>query len=477
MVPTLWLLSQAFDGRFDEDSPDERGHIFAMNRSAPQSARSRYGKAQLRFLFAITILISIAAQAQQSSELQSARRDMEEKQYAAAEQHYRKALAVDPSSAEVLTDLALSLQLQGRSADAIHYYSLALKSKYVPETYALLAQEKCRMGELESLKPMLAKIYREERSNLRVVSAVAPCFLDVDEPIESATIYQSLLNNETYPPDLALVQLAKSYIRSGQFFATRLSKAPGSEPFLASLRQASSDGSPGARSAFTDAARISPYFKPDLDWSQAVDLWRKHPQDTGLLYLLSVLSGEQGMKQIQICGERFPASPYLQQFYADVLADQGHGDEAIAQYEELVRDHPDLSELHYSLGLLREKREEWLAASEAFRQQLAAYPNDERAAAHLSRCMLQMEHYSELRDFLLPRLQAEHPPLWVSLNLAEAEQKLGHTDTAIKILVAAEQHPNADKLVHYRLTHLYSLAGRPADAKREFALFQAASLK
>src|ERR1035441_3901141 len=133
------------------------------------------------------------------------------------------------------------------------------------------------MGDLESLKPMLAKIYRDERNNLRVISAVAPCYLDIDEPIESATVYRSLLNSDTYPPDLALVQLSKSYIRSGQFFATKLSKDPRSEPFLAALRQASSDGTSGARSAFAEAARISPYFRPDLDWQQAVDLWRQHP--------------------------------------------------------------------------------------------------------------------------------------------------------------------------------------------------------
>jgi tetratricopeptide (TPR) repeat protein len=429
----------------------------------------------LVFVITAIVLIVNSLQAQQSAELQAARQAMDARQYPAAEQHYRKVLAGDPSSPELLTDLGLSLQMQGRSADAIHYYSLALKLKYVPETYALLAQEKCRMGDLDSLKPMLGKIYREERKNLRVVSAVAPCYLDVDEPIESTTIYRSLLNSDLFSHDLALVQLAKSYIRSGQFFAAKLSKAPGSEPFMAALRQASADGSSGARSAFAEAAHISPYFRPDLDWPGAVDLWRQHPRDTALLYLLSVLSGEEGMRQIQVCGEQFPASPYLQQFYADVLADQGRGDEAIAQYEELVRDHPDLSELHYSLGLLREKREEWAAASEAFRQQLDAYPTDERAAAHLSKCMLQMEEYAELHDFLQPRMKTEHPPQWASLNLAEAEQKLGDTIGAIKILVAAERDPNADKLVHYRLMHLYSISGRSADAKREFALFQAAS--
>ena len=89
--------------------------------------------------------------------------------------------------------------------------------------------------------------------------------------------------------------------------------------------------------------------------------------------------------------------------------------------------------------------------------------------------MLQMEQYAALRDFLEPRIHAEHPPQWASVNLAEAEQKLGHPDEAIRILVAAEHDPNADKLVHYRLMHLYTLSGRPADARREYTLFQAAT--
>jgi len=331
------------------------------------------------------------------------------------------------------------------------------------------------MEDLDSLRPMLQKIYREESKNLRVLSAVAPCYLDIDKPIESAIVFETLLKGDSYPADLALVELGKSYIRSGQFFAAKLSKMPGSEPFMAALRNASTEGSSGARSAFPEAAKASIFFRPELTWAQAVDLWRQHPQDAALLYLLSVLSGEEGMSHIQVCGDRFPQSPYLAQFYADMLADQGHGDEAIAQYEQLVREHPDLSDLHYSLGLLREKREEWQAASEAFRQQLAAYPTDERAAAHLSKCMIQMEQYAALRAFLAPRMKAEHPPQWASLNLAEAEQKLGDTEAAIRILVTAELDPNVDKLVHYRLMHLYSISGHAADAKREYTLFQAAS--
>lgn len=413
--------------------------------------------------------------AEQSPTPQAARAAMEAKDYAAAETIYRQLLIAGAPSPELLTDLGLSLQLQGRSAEAIHSYSLALRQKFIPETYALLAEERCRMGELDTARPMLARIYREQRNNPRVVSAVASCYLESDEPIESAVVYRTLIEHKEFASDLAIVQLGKSYIRSGQFFAKELSKTPGAEPFLAALRKAPDAGSAGARGAFEEAARVSPYFRPDLDWISAVNLWRQHPKDVALLYLLSVLSAEEGMREIESCESQFPASPYLQQFYADVLADQGHGDEAVAQYEELVRKYPDLSEIHYSLGLLREKRQEWAPAADAFRQQLATYPNDERAAAHLSKCMLQMQQYAAVREFLQPKIHAAHPPEWASLGLAEAEQKLGNSDKAIQILVAAEHAPESDKAVHYRLMRLYAVSGRLDDAKRELALFEAAS--
>lgn len=449
-----------------------------MRRTNSAAASVLFARRSVLFSGVFSVLLCAAlARAQAPSTLDQARQAMEAKQYWQAEAIYRQALQQEPKSAALLTDLGLSLQMQARSAEAMHAYSLALKQRYVPETYALLAEERCRMGQLEELRPMLARLYREDRNNLRVMTAIAPCYLDVNEPVESAIIYRSLVDNQDYPADLARIQLAKSYIRSGQSFAEKLSKAPNGEPFLAALRQAPVNGSAGARSAFARAASMSPYFKAELDWMAAVHVWQQHPNDAALLYLLAVLSAEEGMRQVQLCESRFPDSPYVAQFYADVLADQGRADEAIAQYEQLIRQHPDLSDLYYSLGLMREKREEWPQAAAAFQQQLAAYPADERAAAHLSRCYLQMEQYTTARDFLESRMKGGDPPQWASLNLAEAEQKLGDSNTAIRILVAAEREPDVDKLVHYRLMHLYTLSGRPADARREFALFQAANKK
>jgi tetratricopeptide (TPR) repeat protein len=446
-------------------------HAVRLVRQEGAVCRSKH------WLSLLLVVIAISLYAQTPSTLQSAHQAMDAKDYAAAERLYRKALAQAPSSAQVQTALGLSLQMQGRSADAMHYYSLALKQQYVPETYALLAEERCRMGEVDSLKPMLDKIYNEERKNVRVLSAVAPCYLNVGKAIESVEIYQELVGSGNYPADLALIQLAKSFIQSGELFVGKLSKVPGSQLFLEALRQAPTSGPQGARSAFAEAAQISPYFRSDLNWSEAVERWRQHPKDAALLYLLSVLSAEEGMHQIELCDESYSTSPYLELFHADVLADQGQGDEAVSEYEELIRKDPGLPDVEYSLGMLYEKRSEWDKAAQAFRQQLAQFPKDERASKHLSGSMLQMGQYAELRDFLQPQMQVEHPPQWASLDLAEAQQKLGNPDAAIHTLVAAEHDPGSDKVVHYRLMHLYSATGHTADAKREYALFQAETTK
>ena len=153
--------------------------------AAPPPLRRCQRRSYLRWLSLLFAAIAISGQAQQPADMTAARKAMEAKDYPAAEQLYRKALAQSPAALEVLTDLGLSLQMQGRSAEAMHYYSLALKQRYVPETYALLAEERCRMGDIDRLRPMLERIYREQRKNFRVISAVAACYLDIDQPIES----------------------------------------------------------------------------------------------------------------------------------------------------------------------------------------------------------------------------------------------------------------------------------------------------
>jgi tetratricopeptide (TPR) repeat protein len=395
--------------------------------------------------------------------------------YKSAEVFYREALAQFPGSPETLSNLGIALQMQGKSSEAIYALTQALKQKQMPRTYALLAEEKCKTRDLDGARPMLAKIAREDVQDPTILAIIAPCYLDLDDPIQAVRAYGSLLSYHEYLPDLALIQLAKSYRKAGQFFFGLLSDAPDNSPYISALREARDKGSPDARGAFEAAARSSANFQPDLDFFDAVARWREHPQDTALLYLLTVMSSEQSMHQVETCAERYPDSPYLAQLKAEMLADQGHDDDAVALYTSLMKTHPELPDLLFDLGMLFRKEREWDKALDVFQRQLAKEPDDERSAARTSEALIQLGRWKELTGFLSKRVKAPNPPLWAMLDFADASQILNRPEQAISTLEAAEQSYPADKVVHYRLSRLYRLAGKAAQSEKELKLFRALS--
>ncbi len=387
--------------------------------------------------------------------------------YASAEAIYRKALLKYPASPELLTNLGIALQMQGRSTDAIHAFEQALKQKNLPRTYALLAEERCKTRDLEGARPMLAKILKDNIADPQTLTLVAPCYLDLNEPVESVAVYSALLADKSFPNDLALIQLAKSYLLSTQFFIKRLTATPGNAPYLQAIKDARDQASPNARGAFTLAAQNSPHFNAKQSFQEAVRSWRQHPEDPTLLYLLSVLSGEESMRQVEICGDKYPNSPYLAQLNFEMLADQEHVDEAIQGYEHLLQTHPELPDLHYSLGMLYRKRRMWDQALEVFRAQLANDPQDERVAARVSEALVELSRWDDVRDFLEPRVKQSNPPLWAVLDLAEALQNLDNPQRAIQLLAAAEKENMSNKSIHYRLLLLYRKAGNVAQVNAE----------
>jgi predicted Zn-dependent protease len=395
--------------------------------------------------------------------------------YKGAEGYYRKVLVQSPNSPEILSNLGIALQMQGKSSEAIHAFERALKQKQMAHTYALLAEEKCKTRDLEGARPMIARILGEYFSESSILAIIAPCPLELDDPIQSVKVYEALLSYHAFPTDLALMQLSKSYRKTAQFFFQRLSKAPDSAIYISTIREARDKASLNARGAFETAARSSPYFRSDMDFSGAVARWREHPQDTALLYLLSVLSSEQSIRQVEICDDTYPNSPYLAQLKAEVLADQGHADEAVAQYEGLMQTHPELPGLPYDLGMLFRKERQWDKALDVFQKQLAKHPDDEQTAARVSEALFESGRWKVLSEFLSPRVEASNAPLWAVLDFADAMQNLDEPDRAIRVLATAEQSYPSDKVVHYKLSRLYRRKGNTEQAEKELKLFRALS--
>jgi tetratricopeptide (TPR) repeat protein len=411
----------------------------------------------------------------QSAPADPGRTALERGDYSAAEASYRNALRESPRSPELLTDLGITLQLQGRSTDAIAIFEQALKLKNLPRTYALLAEEKCKTRDLDGARPMVAKILAEDPLDLRSVALAAPCYLELDEPVEAVKAYNALLTDPEYPSDLAMIQLAKSYLLSAQFFSGRLTTAPGNAIYLQALRNARDRTSPDARGAFAEAKQNSPYFNSDASFRDAVQLWHQHPDDAALLYLLSVLSGEESIRQIELCEDRFPDSPYMQQLRFEMLADQGREDEAIQGYQHLEQTHPELPELRYSLGMLYRKQRMWDQALAAFREQLARDPQDEQSAARVSEALVELAQWSNLREFLDPWVKRKNPPSWAMLDMAQALQNLGDLPRAIQLLAALEKTDMSNKSIHYRLLILYRKTGNLAQVEAENKWLHSAS--
>jgi hypothetical protein len=106
-----------------------------------------------------------------------------------------------------------------------------------------------------------------------------------------------------------LIQLSKSYLAAAQYFVAKLKERDDSKAYVTALGEASTSGDP--RSAFPVAQRASPNFHADLGFDAVLAIWHQHQDDSALLYQLAVISGEQSMRQIELCSQQYPESPYL----------------------------------------------------------------------------------------------------------------------------------------------------------------------
>jgi tetratricopeptide (TPR) repeat protein len=422
-------------------------------------------------LSAILSALACYANGQSKEPIDPGQTALQHGDYLFAETLYRQALLQNPGSPELLTDLGIALQMQGRSTDAIHTFEQASKLKNLPRTYALLAEEKCKTRDLDGARPMLKKIIRDYAGDEKTIAIVAPCYLDLDEPADAVRAYTALLRDQDYPHDLALIQLAKSYMAAAQYFVAKLEQRSDGNSYLTALNQASTSGDP--RSAFPVAERASRNFHADLGFDAVLTIWHQHQDDPALLYQLAVIGGEQHIRQIELCTQQYPDSPYLAQLRFEILADQGREDEAVIGFERLLDSHPELPDLRHDLGMLLRKQHQWDMALAVFRDEISANPNDERAAARLSEALDQLLRWTELRDFLRPRLQqAKTPPLWATLDLSEALEQLGESLEAIALLSNAESEFPSSRAVHFRLLHLYRGIGEKTKVIAEAEWFK-----
>src|SRR5437867_784817 len=319
----------------------------------------------------------------QTTDLHAAQRALDRGDYKRAEEVYRTFMSSGPASAELLNNLGIALHLQGKSSEAIAVLRRALRLKEMPGTLTLLGLSYCRLRQFDDAVPILlhAKRYFADSN---VLSVLGPCYLDAGEPLDAVLVYKELVKQDVPPADENLVNLARANFRASKHFLGLLEGAPGNKEYLRAIEAARQNSSPNARGAIAIALRNAPYLSLDTGVEELGQLLLKHPNDPALLYVLGVVCGEEAMRNFQLCQSRYAGSVGVRRLYAEILASRGRHEEAVAEYEALLRASPTPSGVHHDLAMLYRKRGAWDKALGEFELEQRTVPEDERVAVGIS---------------------------------------------------------------------------------------------
>ena len=394
----------------------------------------------------------------QSPSSQQAREALANGDYRRAEQLYTMLLRDAPDSPELLSNLGMALHLEGKSSEAIRVLERAVSRREMPPALAMLGVNYCKTRQFERAADVLRRA-RRYSSDLEVMGALGPCYLEAGDPMDAVLVYQDLVDHAAAPEDRNEAGLAKAYFQASKHYLLLLEKAPGNREYLQAVEQARASSSPDARGAFAAAFRAAPYVRGDMSFADFQTLLQQHPSDAPLLYFVGVLSGERAMQAFQDCEKRFPDSPAFRQLHASVLSSQGQLEAAAAEYRS-IRDFA-------SLGNLYRENSDWEKALESFRSLSLEHPDDERALAGMSEALLRLGRFADVKRQLEPILHQPHVPEWALLDGSKARQEMGDVKDAIRLLELALKDYPSNVVVHYRLIQLYKKANRPELAARE----------
>ncbi|MCI0419428.1 MAG: tetratricopeptide repeat protein [Acidobacteria bacterium] len=188
--------------------------------------------------------------------------------------------------------------------------------------------------------------------------------------------------------------------------------------------------------------------------------------------LRAEIQAQLGLRYFGLVLAKEPNSDRAKLILAKSHAAAGRSKEAIAAYQEVLKQAPERLGIHLAIAQLHEDELNWTAAIEELKVELALAPDNALALAHLGHA------YTESREAdqaiqILSKLLETHP------NDGRAYADLGRAWTmkenaakAIEAFKRALLNDPAQHNLHYRLFQLYSKMGDKVSAQTHLAAFQ-----
>jgi Flp pilus assembly protein TadD len=170
-----------------------------------------------------------------------------------------------------------------------------------------------------------------------------------------------------------------------------------------------------------------------------------------------------------------PNSARMHQVMAHELAKQGNSAAAIAQYREAVKIDPNLPGLHFELAemlngssIVKEQDE----AEGEYKAALAVNQFDEKSECRLGDIAFRKGNLPQAEEHYSRAIQLQFNDAEASLGLGKTLLAMNQPQQAESPLERAVQLEPTSAVAHFRLSTLYRLTGRSADAKRELEEYQ-----
>jgi tetratricopeptide (TPR) repeat protein len=205
---------------------------------------------------------------------------------------------------------------------------------------------------------------------------------------------------------------------------------------------------------------------------QLETLQTEDPKNLAVLYQLVVDYKAAAQQAGQKLARMAPDSEFARAMRAEVLADSERFDEAIAEFNEVLRRNPEFPGIHLALGQLYWRRKDLEKSRQELQLALTEDPNQPLVNYYLGDILVTEREFSKAIPHLEATL-ATYPELtrayWL---LGKSLASSGNQQHAIEVLKKAlQQNPNY-KEVHFQLSEIYARMGNKPESQQHLQIFE-----
>lgn len=167
-----------------------------------------------------------------------------------------------------------------------------------------------------------------------------------------------------------------------------------------------------------------------------------------------------------------PDSARAHQLRAEGLEKQQQFQEAITEYDEVLKREPNLPRIHYAQGMALLRSGSWEAARKAFERELQIDPLNARVSLRLGQLARRAANYNEALRFLAKANEIDPESGESHLELSLVLIRNGSYREALPHLLAAARLLPDEYTIHFQLFRVYRGLGQKELAQRELQIFQ-----